>query len=57
MKASREFQEFNTAMDTILRADPKAVKDAMEREKHENAQKRKAKKKPSALGRADTGKG
>jgi hypothetical protein len=31
-------------MDTILRADPKAVKEAMEAEKLANAEKRKAKR-------------
>jgi hypothetical protein len=43
-----ELGKFNQAIDTILRADPKAVKAAMEAEKRTNAQKRKAKKKPSA---------
>jgi hypothetical protein len=40
MKPSSEFSNFNTAMDTILRADPKAVKEAMEREKQDNAARR-----------------
>ena len=35
MKTSREYQTFNNAMGTILRADPKAVKEAMEAEKRE----------------------
>jgi len=52
---SKEFQAFDKAMSTILRADPKAVKAAMEAEKKANAEKRKAKK-PSALGRASTAK-
>jgi hypothetical protein len=43
MKTSREYQEFDDAMDTILRADPKAVKEAMEREKQENSERRKKK--------------
>jgi hypothetical protein len=34
---SSEFESFNTAMDTILRADPKVVKAAMEEEKRERA--------------------
>ena len=43
-----EFDKFDEGMRTILRADPKAVKEAMERDKRENAEKRKAKKPPSA---------
>ncbi len=35
-----EFDQFNSAMDTILRADPKAVKEAMEIEQRENAKER-----------------
>jgi hypothetical protein len=35
MKANPEYEQFNKAMDTILRADPKAVKEAMEAEKRE----------------------
>lgn len=50
-----EFKTFNEAMDTILRADPKAVKEAMGAEKRANAEKRKAKKKPSASRRAASG--
>jgi hypothetical protein len=41
-------------MDTILKADPKAVKEAMEADKRENAEKRRAKKQPSSLDRAST---
>ncbi len=52
MKITKEFSQFDNAMKTILRADPKAVKEAMEREKRENVEKRKAMKKPSASGRA-----
>jgi hypothetical protein len=46
--SSKEFQNFNAAMSTILRANPKAVKEAMEQQKLKNFQQRKAKKKPSA---------
>jgi len=42
-------------MDTILKADPKAVKAAMEAEKAGNAKKRKAKKQPSASGPVSDG--
>ena len=42
-------ERFDKAMDTILRADPKAVKEGMDAEKKANAEKRKAK--PSASGR------
>jgi hypothetical protein len=37
MKPNLEFDKFNSAMDTILKADPKAVKEAMEAEKEANA--------------------
>lgn len=43
MTKSKEMKAFNNAMDTILRADPKAVKAAMEAEKQVNAEKRKQK--------------
>jgi len=43
MAHNPEFENFNTAMDTILRADPKAVKAAMEAETLANAEERKAK--------------
>jgi hypothetical protein len=36
-KPSPEYEQFNTAMDKILRADPKIVKAAMEEEKRERA--------------------
>ena len=39
-----EYENFNEAMGTILKADPKVVKRAMEDEKHANAEKRKSKK-------------
>jgi hypothetical protein len=55
MKKNPEYDNFNSAMDTILRADPKAVKEAMEPEKQANAEKRKTKQKPSASGRASSG--
>lgn len=55
MSKSREFQEFDRGMQTILRADPKAVKAAIDAEKKANAQKRKAK--PSASVPASGGKG
>ena len=51
MRDNKEFSKFNQAMETILRADPKAVREAMQRERQENAERRKAKKKPSAAGR------
>lgn len=53
---SEEFSAFDCAMTAILRADPKAVKEAMDAEKRANAEKRKAKKKPSASRRAAFGK-
>lgn len=43
MKRSEEFDNFNSAMQTILRADPKAVKEAMEREHRAREQERAAK--------------
>lgn len=52
MKQNHELQNFNHAMDTILKADPKAVKAAMEADKRANAEKRKTKERPSASGRA-----
>lgn len=54
MKRSEEYQKFDKAMDAILRADPKVVKEAMEAEKKANAKKRKAK--PSASGHVSSGK-
>ena len=50
MTKSEEFHRFDQTMNTILRADPKAVKAAMEAEKKSNAEKRKSKK-TSASGR------
>jgi hypothetical protein len=43
MKTSPEFEQFNHAIDTILRADPKAVKEAMETEARAHAGEREAK--------------
>jgi len=37
MKTSREYQTFTKAMGTILKADPKAVKAAMDADKRERA--------------------
>jgi hypothetical protein len=54
---TRDFESFDQAMTIILRANPKAVKEAMECEKRGNAEKRKAKKQASASGRASSGKG
>ncbi len=56
MKTSREFQEFNSAMDTILKADPVKVKAEMEAEKREREEQRKTRSLPSAVGRASNGK-
>lgn len=43
MKNHSELDNFNSAMDTILRADPKAVKEAMEKEHKEQERQRAAK--------------
>jgi hypothetical protein len=43
-----EYEQFNSAMDKILKADPARVKAQMEAEKKEREEKRKAKKQPSA---------
>lgn len=50
------FDKFDAAMSTILKADPKAVKAAMDADKATNAKKRKAKKQSSASGRVSSGK-
>jgi hypothetical protein len=39
-----EYDQFNSAMDTILKADPKAVKSAMEVERQQREIQRKAKR-------------
>jgi hypothetical protein len=44
MENNSELDNFNSAMDTILRADPKIVKAQMEAEKELRAKVRKAKK-------------
>ncbi len=41
-KHASEFDNFNTAMDAILRANPKAVREAMGQEKRQNAEQRAA---------------
>lgn len=46
---SDEQKNFDQAMRTILRADPKAVKAAMEAEKKANAEKRKTKKSSASV--------
>ena len=56
MKSNSELTAFNSAMETILKADPKAVRAAMEADKAANAEKRKAKKQPSASGRVSSAK-
>jgi len=52
MKTTREFQEFNAAMDKILKADPVKVKAEMEADKIAREEQRKAKRLPSASGPA-----
>ena len=56
VKRSVDYKAFDAAMEKILRADPKAVKEAMEAEKQANAKKRKTREKPSASGPASSGK-
>jgi hypothetical protein len=53
-KGTQEFEEFNRAMTTILRADPAKVKAEMEADKRERDEQRKARKSPSASDRAST---
>ena len=55
MKPNPEFENFNRAMDAILKADPTKVRAEMEADKQRRAQLRKTKKQPSA--RASNGKG
>jgi len=43
MAQNKEFENFNHAMDTILKAKPETVKRAMKLEKEERAKRRKAK--------------
>jgi hypothetical protein len=56
MKKNSELANFNTAMDTILRADPQVVKAQMKAEKSQRAAKRKAKQTPFASVHASTAK-
>jgi hypothetical protein len=56
MKTNKQYSAFDSAMGAILRADPKAVKAAMEAEKKANDEKRKAKRKPSTLGHVSSDK-
>lgn len=51
-----EFNKFNSAMDTILKADPAKVKAEMEEDKRLRDEQRKAKKQSSALNRVSVGK-
>jgi hypothetical protein len=44
MKESSEYEAFNSAMDSILKADPAKVKAQMEAEKKQREESRKAKK-------------
>jgi hypothetical protein len=44
-KTNPEYNTFSKAMDTILKADPKAVKAAMEADKQNREETRKAKRK------------
>jgi hypothetical protein len=55
--SSEEYDRFNSAMDRILKADPKAVKAAMEVEKQDRKNKRKTKKHPSVSGHVSVDKG
>jgi hypothetical protein len=57
MKRSAEYKAFDTAMGTILKADPAKVKAEMDEEKRQRDQARKAKRVPSASGRVSSGKG
>ena len=54
MKNTLEYNKFNAAMDTILKANPQAVKNAMEADKAARATKRKAKR--ASADRASNGK-
>jgi hypothetical protein len=44
MKTNPEYEKFSKAMDTILKADPKAVKAAMEADKKQRENERKVKR-------------
>ena len=54
-KSNSDFEKFDSAMSTILKADPKAVKAAMEQDKKDRAKRRKPK--ISSAVRVSTGKG
>ena len=49
-----EKENFDAAMDRLLKADPKAVKAAMEQEKRERQEERKAKRSSSVSGPASS---
>lgn len=57
MTKTREFENFDQAIKTILRADPKVVKEAMEAQKLANTKKRKAKQRSSSSDREASDKG
>ena len=57
MKTNLDFNKFDAAMSTILKADPRAVRAAMDADKAANAKKRKTKKQPSASDHASSDKG
>jgi hypothetical protein len=48
MKTNPEYDNFNAAMDKLLKANPKTIKDAMEEEKKDREKRRKAKKSSAA---------
>jgi hypothetical protein len=52
MSHKTEFDEFNSAMDAILKADPAKVKAQIETDKREREEQRKAEKQPSAADHA-----
>ncbi|MDR5729147.1 MAG: hypothetical protein RB191_17150 [Terriglobia bacterium] len=54
LENNTEYDKFNPAIDAILKADPKAAKDAMEVEKRGREERRKAKR--ASADRATTGK-
>jgi len=54
--AHTDYDKFNAAMDSILKADPAKVKAEMEEDKRQREEARKAKKQPSVSGRASTSK-
>lgn len=52
-KRSSEFEDFNAAMDAILKADPKIIKEQMEQDARDRAKARKAKRASLASGLSD----